>query len=127
MSHTMMSPGRGYSNIVIAQPGRTVFIAGQIGWDASGQMTSFSFAGQFEQALSNVVALVREAGGAPTDICRLTIYVTDRLAYLNASKEIGEAYRRLMGKHYPAMTAVEVKALVEVTAKVEIEATAVIA
>ena len=127
MSHTLMSPGRGYSNIVIAEPGRTVFIAGQIGWDASGKMTSSSFEGQFEQALSNVVSLVREAGGQPTDICRVTIYVTDRQAYLDAAKEIGAAYRRLMGKHYPAMTAVEVKALVEATAKVEIEATAVIA
>lgn len=131
--HQMINPEtlgapKGYSNGVLAAAnGRTLFVAGQIGWDASQRIVSASFAAQFEQALANVLTVVRAANGEPADICRFTVYLTDRAAYLAEVKEIGAAYRKLMGKHFPAMAFMEVKALMEAEAKVEIEATAVIA
>ncbi len=118
---------RGYSNGVLAPAGgRLLFVAGQIAWDEEQRLIGASFAEQFHRALANVLAVVREAGGEPADVARLTVYVTDREEYLGARQEIGAAYRALMGKHFPAMALVEVAALLEPKAKVEIEATAVI-
>ena len=120
-----LAPPRGYSHGVLAG-GRLLFIAGQIGWDAAGQLVSDDFVEQFDQALANVIAVVREAGGTPQSIARLTIYVTDKAEYRIAQGSIGARYRVRMGKHYPAMTLVEVKSLLEDAAKVEIEGTAVL-
>ncbi|HVJ26418.1 MAG TPA: RidA family protein [Vicinamibacterales bacterium] len=120
-----LAPPRGYSHGVLAS-GRLLFIAGQIGWNAAGQLVSDDFVEQFDQALANVIAVVREAGGTPESIARLTIYVTDKAEYRIAQASIGARYRVRMGKHYPAMTLVEVRALLEDAAKVEIEATAVL-
>ena len=116
---------RGYANGVAAS-GRLLFIAGMIGWDAQGVFHSDDFAAQARQALRNVAEVLREAGGKPENIVRMTWYVTDKREYLAAGKEIGRAFRDIIGSYNAAMTAVEVKALVEDRAKVEIEATAVI-
>jgi enamine deaminase RidA (YjgF/YER057c/UK114 family) len=116
---------RGYSNGIAAR-GTIVFIGGQIGWTGEGRFESDDFAAQARQALANVVAVLGEAGGKPEHIARMTWYVIDRREYVAAYKAVGEAYREIMGRHYPAMTTVEVSALVEDRAKVEIEATAVI-
>jgi enamine deaminase RidA (YjgF/YER057c/UK114 family) len=116
---------KGYANAVVAE-GRMVFIAGQIGWDAEGVFASDDFVAQARQALANVLTLLRAAGAAPEDLVRMTWYVTDRQEYLRRAKELGAAYRELMGSVYPAMTAVEVSALIEDRARVEIECTAVI-
>jgi enamine deaminase RidA (YjgF/YER057c/UK114 family) len=116
---------RGYSNGIAAH-GSVVFIGGQIGWNGEGRFESDDFAAQARQALANVVAVLAEAGGRPEHIARMTWYVTDRREYVAAYKAIGEAYREIMGRHYPAMTTVQVSGLVEDRAKVEIEATAVI-
>ena len=115
---------RGYAHGIEAQ-GRLVFTAGQIGWDPSGAFAP-DFAGQVRQALENVVAVLAEAGAAPGHVVRLTWYVTSREEYLGAQKEIGAAYRDVMGRHFPAMAVVIVAGLVEAQAKVEIEATAVV-
>ena len=117
---------RGYSNGIVAE-GRTLFVAGQIGWDEKGMLVSDRMADQFDRALANVLAVVDAAGGKPTSIVRLTIFVTDKPAYVTARSEIGDRYRTRMGRHYPAMTLVEVSALLEPRALVEIEATAVLA
>jgi enamine deaminase RidA (YjgF/YER057c/UK114 family) len=117
---------RGYNNGVLCEGGSLLFVAGQIGWDRLRRIVSDDFAEQFQQALENVLAVVREAGGNPASISRLLIFVTDKREYLSATKAIGVSYRLLMGKHYPAMTLVEVSSLLEETAKVEIEALAVI-
>jgi enamine deaminase RidA (YjgF/YER057c/UK114 family) len=117
---------RGYSNGVLIEGGSLLLIAGQVGWDRDQIIVSDDFATQFGQALANVLAVVREAGGGPENIARLTIYVTDKKEYVAQQRDIGTAYRQLMGKHFPAMTLVEVNALLEHLAKVEIEATAVI-
>jgi len=114
---------KGYANGVVAS-GRMLFIAGMIGWDAQGVFHTDDFAGQVRQALANVAAVLREAGGKPQDIVRMTWYVTDKREYLAASAEIGRAFRELIGCYDIAMTAVEVKALIEDRAKVEIEVTA---
>jgi enamine deaminase RidA (YjgF/YER057c/UK114 family) len=106
--------------------GRMLFVAGQIGWDAESRIVSDDFAAQFAQALDNVLDVVREAGGAPEHIGRFTIFVTDKKTYLAAAKAVGVAYRERMGKHYPAMSLVEVADLLEEGALVEIEATAVL-
>lgn len=128
MSEILQPPGwprpKGYANGVSAQ-GRLVFTAGQVGWDRQGKFPN-TLAGQVELALGNVVAVLAEAGAAPEHLVRLTWFITDRRAYLDAQSEIGSAYRRVLGKHYPAMSLVEVSALVESKALVEIEATAVI-
>ena len=116
---------KGYSNGVAAN-GRMLFIAGMIGWDAQGVFHSDDFAAQARQALRNVADVLREAGGKPENIVRMTWYVTDKREYLAAGKEIGRAFREIIGSYNAAMTAVEVRALIEDRAKVEIEATAVI-
>ena len=116
---------RGYANGVAAQ-GRLVFVAGQIGWDASGAIVSDDLVDQLRQTLENTLAVLREAGGGPQHVARMTWYVTDKREYLARARELGEAYRTLMGRHYPAMAVVEVSALMEDRAKVEIETTAVI-
>src|SRR5215470_12697676 len=115
---------RGYSNGILAE-GRQVFVAGQIGWDAAKNLAD-DFAGQVRQALANTVAVLAEAGAKPEHIVRMNWYVTDKREYLAAGREIGKAYKELIGPHYPAMTLLEVKALLEDRAKVEIETTAVI-
>jgi enamine deaminase RidA (YjgF/YER057c/UK114 family) len=116
----------GYSNGMIA-PGRTLFVAGQIGWNPIDcHFAQDTFVGQFDQALQNVVAVVRAAGGEAAHLARLTIFVIDKRAYLTELPAIGAAYRKHLGKHFPAMSLVQVAALVEDRALVEIEATAVI-
>ena len=114
----------GYSNGIAAR-GEHIYVAGQIGWDERGEFVSDDFAEQAAQALRNVVAVLRAAGAGPENLVRLTWYVTDKREYLAAGKRIGAAYREIVGSHYPAMTLVEVSALLEDRAKVEIEATAV--
>ena len=116
---------RGYSNGVAAR-GRQVYTAGQIGWDAAGHFPTGGLAVQVAQALRNVVAVLAEANARPEHLVRLTWYVTSRQEYLDQLLAIGEAYRAVIGKNYPAMAVVEVSALIEAEAKVEIEATAVI-
>lgn len=116
---------RGYAN-GIAATGRIVFIAGQIGWDEQCRIQTDDLAGQVRQALANVLSVLAQAGGRPEHIARMTWYVLDRRAYLDASRSIGQIYRELMGNHYPVMTAVQVVALIEDRALVEIEATAVL-
>jgi enamine deaminase RidA (YjgF/YER057c/UK114 family) len=116
---------RGFSNGIAAQ-GRLVFIAGQIGWDAQQRWQEHGFAGQFRQALENIIAVLKEAKGKPEHIVRLTWYVLDKQEYMNSLKAVGEAYRELMGRHYPAMAVVQVTGLVEPEARLEIEATAVV-
>jgi enamine deaminase RidA (YjgF/YER057c/UK114 family) len=116
---------KGYSNGVVAQ-GRQVFIAGQIGWDAEGRFAGGGLAGQVKRALLNILAVLEEAGGKPEHIVRLTWFVTSRDEYLAGLQEIGAAYREVMGRHFPVMSVVQVVALMEAEAKVEIEATAVV-
>jgi enamine deaminase RidA (YjgF/YER057c/UK114 family) len=115
---------RGYANGIAAR-GTIVAVAGQVGWDASGRFPT-DFAGQTRQALANVVAVLAEAGARPEHIVRMTWYVTSKAEYLAAAKAVGVAYREIVGRHYPAMTAVEVSALMEDGAKVEIEVTAIV-
>ena len=118
---------RGYSNGQLTVPGvRLLFIAGQIGWDEGQRLVSEDFVEQFDRALRNVLAVVLEAGGAPGGVARLVVYVTDKREYLARTAEIGERWRALMGRHYPAMALVEVKGLLEDGAKVEIEGIAVL-
>jgi enamine deaminase RidA (YjgF/YER057c/UK114 family) len=116
---------KGFSN-GIAASGKLVFIAGQIGWTGEGKWVARDFAGQFRQALENVLEVLKQANGKPEHLVRLTWYVLDKREYLNALKAVGEAYRDLMGKHYPTMAVVQVSGLVEDEARLEIEATAVI-
>ena len=118
------SAPRGYSNGVLVEGGRLLFVAGQIAWDGEQQIVSQDFCEQFAQALRNVVAVVREAGGDAASIAQMRVYVTDKRAYTSNLKQIGAAYRDVMGRHYPAMALVEVAALVEDLAQVEIEAIA---
>ena len=114
----------GYSQGVKAYSNAFLFVAGQVGWDELGRIVSAEFAAQFDHALANLLTVVRAAGGRPENVVRLTVYVLDRQEYLANLKGIGEAYRQQMGKHYPAMTLVEVKGLLEEGAKLELEATA---
>jgi enamine deaminase RidA (YjgF/YER057c/UK114 family) len=116
---------RGYSNGIAAR-GRMVFVAGQIGWNAEERFESSDLAGQARKALANVVAVLAEAGARPEHVCRMTWYVADRREYLGSLPALGAAYREVMGRSFPAMTAIEVSGFVEDGAKVEIEATAVI-
>jgi enamine deaminase RidA (YjgF/YER057c/UK114 family) len=117
---------KGYANGVLVEGhAKLLFVAGQVAWDADQCLVGAGdFAAQFRQALRNVVDVVREAGGAPEHLVRLTIYVVDKLAYELSLKEVGAAYRDLVGRHYPAMALVQVAALLEKGALVEIEATA---
>jgi enamine deaminase RidA (YjgF/YER057c/UK114 family) len=122
-----MGAPRGWNNGMMARaPGRMLFIAGQTARDGSGGVPAADFVSQFDRAMENVLAVLREAGGEPRDIGRLTIYVTDMAQYRAGLKPLGEAYRRRMGAHYPAMALVEVTSLVDPQAGVEIEATAVL-
>jgi enamine deaminase RidA (YjgF/YER057c/UK114 family) len=116
---------RGYANGIAAR-GRLVFVSGMIGWNDAGRFESDDFAAQARQALSNVVAVLREAGAQPEHIVRMTWYVVDKREYLAAAGALGAAYREIIGAHYPAMTAVAVSALIEDRARVEIEVTAVV-
>ena len=126
----LLPPGwprpKGYSNGVLAPHGRSIFVAGMIGWDAQGHFASARLADQARVALANVVAVLDEAGAKPEHIVRMTWYITDKREYLAASREIGVAFRELIGSFNAAMTAVQVTALIEDQARVEIEATAVI-
>jgi enamine deaminase RidA (YjgF/YER057c/UK114 family) len=119
------APTKGYANGIACVDG-LVFVSGQIGWDAQHRLVSTDFADQVRQALRNIVAVVGEAGGGPEHVVRLTWYVTDKREYLAMQREVGTAYREVMGRHFPAMSVVEVRGLLEDGAKVEIEATAVI-
>jgi len=119
-------PPIGYSNGIAAPPGRIVFVAGQVGWDANQEFQSEDFVRQFEQALANVLAVLAEAGGKPQHICRMTAYCCDKPAYLAARPQLGRIWRRLMGMHYPAMSMIFVSDLLDSPAKIELEATAVV-
>jgi len=116
---------KGYANGIAAR-GLTVFVGGQIGWNACQEFETDDFVAQVRQALANVVAVLREAGAGPEHVVRMTWYVVDKREYLAQPADLGAAYRDVMGRHFPAMTAVEVTALMEDRARVEIEATAVI-
>jgi enamine deaminase RidA (YjgF/YER057c/UK114 family) len=118
------APTSGFSNGVAAE-GRQIFVAGQVGWNARQEIVGNDFAAQVEQALRNVVDILAEAGARPEHLVRLTWYITDKQEYLARSSEVGQVYRRVIGRHFPAMTLVQVAALVEERARVEIEATAV--
>jgi enamine deaminase RidA (YjgF/YER057c/UK114 family) len=118
-------PPVGYAN-GIAASGTVVFVAGQVGWDASQVFRSGEIAPQFQQALENVIAVLAEAGGRPEHICRMTAYCCDKPAYLAARAELGRIWRRLMGRHYPAMSMIFVLDLLDSPGKIELEATAVI-
>ena len=119
------APPQGYAN-GIAATGRVVFVAGQIGWNERAELVSRELTGQVEQALKNILAVLAEAGGEARHIARMTWFVTDKAAYVAQRKEIGAAYRRVIGKHFPAMTLVVVAGLLEEGALVEIEATAMV-
>jgi enamine deaminase RidA (YjgF/YER057c/UK114 family) len=129
MTQVLQPPGwarpKGYANGVAVR-GRQIFVAGMIGWDGQGRFQTDDLAGQVRQALANVVAVLAEAGARPEHIVRMTWYVTDKREYLAAARDIGAAYRELIGSFGVAMTAVQVAALIEDRAKVEIEVTAVI-
>jgi len=128
-STVILPPGwprpKGYANGVVAS-GKMLFIAGMIGWDSKGEFQSDDFVTQVKQALRNVADVLREAGGLPENIVRMTWYVTDKREYMAASREVGQAFREIIGAYNAAMTAVEVRALMEDRAKVEIEVTAVL-
>ena len=130
MTHKVLQPAewaraKGYSNGIAAR-GTQVFIAGQIGWNAQQKFADERLAPQVRAALKNVVRILEEAGGRPEHIVRLTWYLTSRQDYIDQLAQIGAAYRDVMGRHFPAMSVVEVSALMEPQAKVEIEATAVL-
>jgi enamine deaminase RidA (YjgF/YER057c/UK114 family) len=117
----------GYSNgLLVDGGGKLLFIAGQIAWDVNQKIISADFVAQFDQALANVIAVLNAAGGQPDNIARLVIYVTDKIEYRKRTKEVGERYRKHMGKHFPAMVLVQVAGLLDDAAKVEIEGIAVI-
>jgi enamine deaminase RidA (YjgF/YER057c/UK114 family) len=118
-------PAIGYANGVLAE-GKMIFVGGQIGWTGDQRFESDDFNTQVEQALRNIVAVLSEAGARPEHLVRLTWFVVDKREYLASLREVGAAYQRVIGKHYPAMSLVQVSALVEDRARVEIEATAVL-
>ena len=130
MTHNLLqppgwAPAKGYANGVAAR-GTLVFVGGQIGWNAQQQFETDDFIAQTRQTLQNVVAVLKEAGAGPEHMVRMTWYVIDRVEYNARLKELGGVYREVIGKHFPAMTCVEVAALMEARAKVEIEVTAVL-
>jgi enamine deaminase RidA (YjgF/YER057c/UK114 family) len=120
------APPVGYANGIEAGPGRLVFVAGQVGWDAAQKFQSKDLAVQFEQALKNVLAVLAESGGRPEHLCRITAYCCDKPAYLAARPKLGRIWRGLMGRHYPAMSMIFVADLLDSPGKIELEATAVI-
>lgn len=119
------APAKGYANGIVAK-GTPIYLAGQIGWNAAQEFETDDFASQVRQTLENIVALLKEAGAGPEHLVRLTWFVTDKQEYLGNLKGVGAAYREVIGRHFPTMTLVQVVALVEDRAKVEIEATAVL-
>ena len=122
-----LGPPMGYSNGVLADTGgKLLFIAGQIAWNKEQKIVSDDFVEQFDHALANVIAVLNAAGGEPANVTRLIIYVTNKVEYLERTREVGERYRKLMGKHFPAMVLVQVAGLVDDAAKVEIEGMAVL-
>jgi len=128
--HEILQPAdwkspKGYANGMVAE-GRVVYLGGQVGWNANEVFETEDFVGQVEQALGNIVEILAEAGGQPHHLVRLTWFVTDKREYLDSQRELGGAYQRVLGKHFPAMSLVQVAGLVEEGAKVEIEATAVL-
>ncbi len=131
MSHALINPlgwpkPKGYSNGILAAKGRTLFMAGQVGWDANERFASDALVPQFAQALRNILAIVRQAGGAPKHICRMTCYCKDRDQYLATRGELRGVWKELMGDHYPCMSMLFVVDLLDHPAVIEIEATAVI-
>jgi len=120
------APPIGYANGIAVAPGRIVFIAGQVGWDAAQKFHSSEVAPQFEQALQNVLAVLAEAGGRPEHICRITAFCCDKPAYLAARPLLGAIWKRLMGRHYPCMSMIFVSDLLDSPGKIELEATAVV-
>lgn len=126
---TLLPPGwprpKGYANGVEAE-GRLVFVSGQVGWTPEGQFEAKTLPAQFAQTLDNTLAVLSEAGAGPEHVVRMTWYITDKRAYLAAQAEIGAIWREKMGKTFPAMAVVEVKALIEDEALIEIETTAVV-
>jgi enamine deaminase RidA (YjgF/YER057c/UK114 family) len=116
---------KGYANAVVAK-GRTIFVSGMVGWDAEGKIVSKNFAEQVRQALKNIVCVLAEAHAGSEHIVRMNWYVLDKKEYIGAYKELGKVYREIIGRHYPAMTAVQVSGLIERGARVEIEVTAVL-
>lgn len=119
------APAKGYANAVVAT-GRQIFMAGQIGWNAQQEFETDDFVAQFETTLKNIVALLQAEGAGPEHLVRLTWFITDKKEYVSRLKEIGQVYRSVLGRNFPAMSVVAVSALMEDRAKVEIEATAVI-
>ena len=117
---------KGYSNGILAPKGRTLFLAGQVGWNKEEKFTSEKLIPQFEQALLNIVAIVEKAGGKPADICKMTCFCKDRDQYLASRRELGVIWKNIMGKHYPCMSMIFVVDLLDHPALIEIEATAVI-
>jgi enamine deaminase RidA (YjgF/YER057c/UK114 family) len=120
-----LAPPRGY-NHGMKGAGEVLFVAGQIGWDREGRLVSGDFVEQFARALDNVLEVVRAAGGTPESVARVVAYVTDKREYRRRTRELAEAWRQRMGRHYPAMALLEVKSLLEDEAQVELEATAVL-
>jgi enamine deaminase RidA (YjgF/YER057c/UK114 family) len=131
MGFTLINPAslgapKGYSNGLLADAGRLLFIAGQIAWDEKQKIVSEDFVEQFDKALANVITVLTDAGGTPEHIARLVIYVTDKVQYRERTREIGERYRKHMGRHFPAMVLVQVAGLLDDAARVEIEGIAVL-
>jgi enamine deaminase RidA (YjgF/YER057c/UK114 family) len=120
-----LAPPRGYNHGMKGH-GDFVFVAGQVGWNREGRLVSDDFVEQFAQALDNVLDVVWAAGGSPESVARMVVYVTDKHEYRQRSKQVGEAWRKRLGKHFPAMVLVEVKGLLEDQARVEIEAVAIV-
>ncbi len=120
------APPIGYANGIVVPAGRIVFVAGQVGWDEQQKFHSEDIVPQFEQALKNIIAVLATAGGEPAHICRMTAYCIDKPGYLAARAQLGGIWRRLIGKHYPAMSMIFVADLLDHPAKIELEATAVI-
>lgn len=117
---------KGYSNGIVVEPGRTVYVAGMVGWNEQEKFECDDLPGQARQVFKNIVATLEAAGAKPEHIVRMTWYITDKEAYLNGGKEIGAAYREIIGRHWPVMAVIVIKGLIEEGAKLEIEATAVI-
>jgi enamine deaminase RidA (YjgF/YER057c/UK114 family) len=130
MMKVLQPPGwarpKGFANGIAVKGGTTVYIAGQVGYTGQGEWRACDFAGQFRQALANILEVLAQAGGRPEHLVRLTWYVLDKQEYLRSIQEVGAAYRELMGRHYPVMAVLQVSGLVEDAARLEIEATAVI-